>query len=92
MLLFTVVVARLREAHMEGVRDRLVGMPTRIRVRGPLAKYTNDFRAAMTAQGFNRAIVTNHTNLLAHLSSWMRWHGLSGADLNAARKSLRSVS
>jgi site-specific recombinase XerD len=61
--------------------SRLAGAPTRIKVTGPLTPWVARFRSSLTAQGFSRSVVTQHTRLLAHLSRWLFERGLSADQL-----------
>jgi site-specific recombinase XerD len=63
--------------------SRLVGDRTRIPVPGPLAVFTDGFRVDLTAQGFTRHVVADHTHLLAHLSGWLAERGLTARDVDA---------
>jgi site-specific recombinase XerD len=69
------------EMSMRG--SRLVGDRTRIPVPGPLAVFTDGFRVDLTAQGFTRHVVADHTHLLAHLSGWLAERGLTARDVDA---------
>ena len=66
---------------MRSSGSRLVGAPTRIKVTGPLAPWVARLRSSLTEQGFNRAAVTQHTRLMAHLSRWLLKRGLSADQL-----------
>jgi hypothetical protein len=57
--------------------SRLVGVPTRVKVIGPLAPWVARFRSSLSEQGFTRSAVTQHTRLLAQLSRWLLDRGLA---------------
>jgi integrase/recombinase XerD len=63
--------------------SRLAGGPARIAVTGPLAAFAIGLRAELTAEGFTRWAVAQHTRLLAHLSEWLAERGLAAEDLDA---------
>src|SRR5258708_32256485 len=68
---------------MCGERTLLAGGRSRIEVAGPLAPYAESFRAGLTAKGYTRWIVAQHTHLMAHLSSWLLEQQLSADQLTA---------
>src|SRR5260370_8566809 len=68
---------------MRSNRTLLAGGRSRIEVAGPLAPYAESFRAELTAQGYTRWIVAQHTHLMAHLSSWLLEQQLSADQLTA---------
>lgn len=61
----------------------LAGGRRRIVVAGPLAPFAESFRTTLTAQGYTRWIVAQHTHLMAHLSSWLVEQRLSADQLTA---------
>lgn len=54
---------------------------SRIRIKGPLARYLEGLWAALAAQGYRPLSTANVARLMAHLSRWLRRKGLSAADL-----------
>lgn len=61
----------------------LAGGRSRIVVAGPLAPFADSFRTTLTAQGYTRWIVAQHTHLMAHLSTWLLEQQLSADQLTA---------
>jgi integrase/recombinase XerD len=61
----------------------LAGGRSRIAVGGPLAPFAEGFRAALTAQGYTRWIVAQHTHLMAHLSTWLLEERMDPGQLTA---------
>ena len=59
----------------------LAGGRSRIEVAGPLAPFADRFRTDLTAQGYTRWVVAQHTHLMAHLSAWLLEQQLSADQL-----------
>ena len=55
--------------------------PSRVRVSGPLASFTQGFAAELSRQGYKPKPVVDQLRLLAHLSRWLCRKGLDAADL-----------
>jgi integrase/recombinase XerD len=60
---------------------RLAGGRSRIVVAGQLAPFAKSFRTTLTAQGYTRWIVAQHTHLMAHLSTWLLEQRMSADQL-----------
>jgi integrase/recombinase XerD len=61
----------------------LAGGRPRIVVAGPLAPFAEGFRTELTARGYTRWVVAQHTHLMAHLSAWLLEERLSADQLTA---------
>jgi site-specific recombinase XerD len=56
--------------------------PSRIRVLGPLAEFATGFANELARQGYTPNSAGFQMRLLAHLSRWLREHGLAAGDLH----------
>lgn len=56
----------------------------RVRVVGPLARYADGFRIALTGQGYASSSTAGQLQLMAHVSRWLAQGGLAGSELEPA--------
>jgi site-specific recombinase XerD len=59
-----------------------VSKPARVRVNGPLERYSEGFYADLVGQGYTAWSATKQLRLLAHLSRWLDSEGLQVAGLS----------
>jgi integrase/recombinase XerD len=57
---------------------------TRVRVVGPLARYADGFRTALTGQGYASSSTAGQLQLMAHVSRWLLQRGLASSELEPA--------
>jgi integrase/recombinase XerD len=62
-----------------------MGVPSRVRVAGPLVPYVAGFRRELEAQGYRPNAASNQLQLMAHLSRWMSPRELVVGDLTPGR-------
>ncbi len=62
-----------------------MGIPSRVKVSGPLVPYVSGFRAELESQGYRPNPVIDQLRLLAHVSRWMAERGFEVADLTPER-------
>jgi site-specific recombinase XerD len=58
--------------------------PSRVRITGPLASFTNGFAANLSNQGYRPNAAANQLQLLAHLSRWLASQQLDATTLTAS--------
>jgi integrase/recombinase XerD len=58
--------------------------PSRVRITGPLASFTNGFVANLSKQGYRPNAAANQLQLLAHLSRWLASQRLDATTLTAS--------
>src|SRR5436190_14603522 len=68
-----------------GRRWKMTTEPSRVRVRGPLAKHAVGFGDELFRQGYPPERATRHVQLLAQLSRWLERQGLGEHDLSEER-------
>lgn len=62
-----------------------MGKPSRVRVTGPLAPYSDGFRRELARQGYRPNAASNQLQLMAHASRWLASRGLEVGELTPAR-------
>jgi integrase/recombinase XerD len=62
-----------------------MGDLSRIRVTGPLEPFVSGFVAALVERGYTPVSAAHQLRLMAHVSRWLAWEGLTPDDLSPAR-------
>jgi hypothetical protein len=56
-----------------------------VKVTGPLVRYAPGFMTKLEGDGYRRASLCHHVELLVHLSRWLEAQGLDAIDITSQR-------